>query len=193
MPKKAKITEQPIQPILEESDSDDDLEQLPVYKTKPVSKPLPELQATLPSVQSETPQGVAPKKKRNISEEQKEILRERLKVAHARKAELAAARKAVKEEEEQNHLAKKQLAILEQARLIKQKQKKEMETIVKATPQGDKPKKSPKVKYVYEEESESEEEVIVVKKKRTPKQPVQQPVAQPVAQPVQPGFQIKFY
>jgi len=135
------------------------------------------------------------KKKRNISEEQKAILIERLKTAHARKAELTEARRKVKEEEESNHLAKKQLAILEQARLIKQRQKKELDAVT-ITPSGDKPKKTPKVKYIYESESESEDEIVVVKKKKSPKKsepvpPPPQPV-QAVQEP-QPAFKIKFF
>jgi hypothetical protein len=214
MPKKAKVTELPLQA----EDSDDQLESQPQIQSQPLEKDL---------ITFDDPK---PKKKRNISEEQKQVLRERLKLAHAKKAELAEARRKVKEEEEQNHLAQKQLAILEQARLIKQRQKKEIETITNVPSLTNVPnivpqkqstkstvvnngakgtgftslkKKQPKIKYVIEEseseeeEEEEEEEVVVVKKKTLQKQQPQQqpqPKEQVYQQPQQqPQFKIKFY
>jgi hypothetical protein len=186
MPRKAKVAQLnlPIDKIenIESDESDDEIELKPVTQ-----KTINELEPPVPVPVEK----VKEKKKRNITEEHKEMLRERLKTAHARKKELADARRAVKEQEEENHLAKKQLAILEQARLIKQRQKKEIESIAKTTPQGDKPKKASKVKYVIEDDDTSEEEVVVLKKPKKAKTQTHQPVQQPVQQQTQ--FQIKFY
>lgn len=132
-----------------------------------------------------------PKKKRNLTEEHKEALRERLKIAHQRKKELAEQRALVRQEEEENHLAKKQLAILEQARLIKQKQKKELNAI-KSTPVETK-KKQAKIVYVEEsDESEEEEEVIIKKKKTTNKAPVQNNIPPVVPHTPVSNFQFRF-
>jgi hypothetical protein len=189
MPKKAIVAVQNPPPPLEEFSSDEELQAISVPKKQVQPKNLPELQAVAPPEVAPVKQ----RKKKNLSEEQKEVLRERLKVAHQRKAELAEARRKVKAEEEENHLAKKQLAILEQARLIKQRQKKEIEAIAKAAPPGDKPKKAPKIKYVVDDESSEEEEVVVVKKKRTPKAPAPEPIPEPVPQQSQSQFKFKFY
>lgn len=182
--------------ILEDS-SDDELE---YSAAKQVIKPIdPEpVSAPSPIIQPKP----KPKQKRNLSEEQREVLRERMRMAHARKMELAAQRKAVKEEEEQNLLAQKQLRILEQARLIKQNHKKQLkaiddtpvEPIMTVKPIGTKKK----VKYVVESESEeSEEEVVVVKKKSKAKARVEPvvptaPVAAPEPAYVKPSFGFKF-
>ena len=190
MPKNQKLKE-----LLAES-SDDDIEYTtPKQVTnqivqEPMATPQPNIQPK-------------PKQKRNLSEEQREVLRQRMKMAHAKKMELAAQRQAVRDEEEQNLLAQKQLRILEQARLIKQNHKKQIKAIddtpvdpiVKVKPVESKKK----VKYVVESESEdSEEEVVVVKKKS--KKPATAPVAPtavaPVAPPVtvftKPSFGFKF-
>jgi hypothetical protein len=183
MPKKTVVANQ--SPLgdnsAEHSDDEIELKPAPVMVT-PVEQPVKEKKE---------------KKKRNISEEQKAILIERLKTAHARKAELTEARRKVKAEEEENHMAKKQLIILEQARLIKQRQKKEIDAVSLKPSETPSVKKSPKVKYIVEEESSSEEEeIVVVKKKRTPKQsaPAPPPPPAPVAEvPAPPAFKIKFF
>lgn len=176
MPKNQKLKE-----LLAES-SDDDIE---YTAPKQVTNPI--IQETIatpqPNIQPK------PKQKRNLSEEQREVLRQRMKMAHAKKMELAAQRQAVRDEEEQNLLAQKQLRILEQARLIKQNHKKQLKSIddtpvdaiVKVKPVESKKK----VKYVVESESEdSEEEVVVVKKKS--KKPAAAPVAPAAVAPVSP-------
>jgi hypothetical protein len=190
MPKNTKLKE-----LLDES-SDDEIQ----YTTaKQVTKQIVEEPVSAPA-QIIPPK---PKQKRNITEEQREVLRERMRMAHAKKMELAAQRKAVREEEEQNLLAQKQLRILEQARLIKQNHKKQLksiddtpiEPIMTVKPIGTKKK----IKYVVESESEeSEEEVVVVKKKSKAKakpEPEPEPVAPIAPAPVafvKPSFGFKF-
>ena len=175
--------------IIEES-SDDDIE---YTAPKQVTKKNIKETIVTPEVNIQP----KPKQKRNLSEEQREVLRQRMLIAHAKKMELAAQRKAVREEEEQNLLAQKQLRILEQARLIKQNHKKQLKSI-DDTPVDPIMKVKPveskkKVKYIVESESEeSEEEVVVVKKKS--KKPAAAPVAPAaVAPPVAPpSFGFKF-
>jgi hypothetical protein len=185
MPKKAVVANQ--SPLGDNSaeHSDDEIELKPALVTQSV-----------PQVPVEVPE-VKQRKKKNLSEQQKEVLRERLKVAHARKKELAEARRAVKEQDEENHMVKKQLAILEQARLIKQRQKKEIDAVSLKPTETVSVKKTPKVKYIVEEDSSSEEEeIVVVKKKRTPKksEPAPPPPPAPVAEvPAPPAFKIKFF
>lgn len=201
MPKKAEITE----PM--SSDDDDELEYVaPLTVTKKANakkqlapqipaQPVAELTTNL-ATNLATNLPTKPKQKRNISEAQKEVLRERLKVAHARKKELADARKALREEEEQNHLAQKQIALLEQARLIKQKHKNELKAI-KSTPVEPVAKsKKQKVVYVEESSSEEEEQVVVVKKQKKTKNTNKKEEAieyqQPIEQPIQSSFQFRF-
>jgi len=186
---------QKLKEILEES-SDDEIQYItPKQVTKQViQEPVSAPAQIIPP---------KPKQKRNLSEEQREVLRQRMKIAHAKKMELAAQRQAVKDEEEQNLLAQKQLRILEQARLIKQNHKKQLksiddtpiEPIMTVKPIGTKKK----IKYVVESESEeSEEEVVVVKKKSKAKakpEPEHVPVAPIAPAPVafvKPSFGFKF-
>jgi exonuclease VII large subunit len=130
-----------------------------------------------------------PKQKRQVSEEQKKVLMERLQVAHQRKQELAAARRAVKQEEEENHLAQKQLRILEQARLIKQRQKSELKAIDQTPTEPIKKEKKKKqvVVYVDDEDESSEEEIIIKPKKKQAKssQQQQQQTPQQIPQQIQ--------
>jgi hypothetical protein len=130
------------------------------------------------------------KQKRNISEEQKQILRERIKIATAKKMELAEQRKQARTIEEENHLAQKQLRILEQARLIKQNHKKQLKAIEETPiqPVMTVINKGKKTQYVVESESESEEEqpVIVIKKKKSAKQVPPEPAPAPTPAPAQP-------
>jgi hypothetical protein len=189
MPKNQKLKE-----ILEESSDDEIQYTTPKQVTNPVVQET--ITTSQPNIQPK------PKQKRNLSDEQREVLRQRMKIAHARKMELAEQRKAVRDEEEQNLLAQKQLRILEQARLIKQNHKKQLKSI-DDTPVDPIMKVKPveskkKVKYIVESESEdSEEEVVVVKKKSkkpaaAPVAPVAPPVAPPVTVFTKPSFGFKF-
>jgi uncharacterized membrane protein len=185
---------QKLKEILEESSDDEIQYTAPKQVTNPVVQET--ITTPQPNIQPK------PKQKRNLSEEQREVLRQRMKIAHAKKMELAAQRQAVRDEEEQNLLAQKQLRILEQARLIKQNHKKQLKSIddtpvdpiVKVKPVESKKK----VKYVVESESEdSEEEVVVVNKiskkpAAAPVAPVAPPVAPPVTVFTKPSFGFKF-
>ena len=152
---------------------------------------------------STTPLEVQPKKKRNISEEHKQALRERLVLAHQRKRELAEERRKEKDAIEAEYNKKKEMKIMMEAERLRRVREKELKKIEIPTPKQ--PKKKPVVVY-YDEDNESEddqeEQIIIKSKKKPPQQPKQviqqqqqiQPPVTPVYQPPiqQSQFQIKF-
>lgn len=184
-----------------ESDEDDTLEYVapqPVTKqTRQKKQSIPEQFATeLPSnLASNLAYNIPPKIKKPrkpLSDEQKQILVERLALARQKKKEIDDAMKSVKAEEAAAHLAQKQMRILEQARLIKKKQKNELKAIENTPVEPLVKAKKPKVVYVEEEDESSEEEEIIVKKpkkKNTNKAPVVPPTPSPVQQS---QFQFRF-
>ena len=125
MPKKQNLqNNQQFMPLAPtEEESDDGLEYVPPTR-KPKTMPMPS-----PGGAFEPSPQPKPKQKRNISEEQKAVLRERLKIAHQRKQELAEERRRVKELEAQNHNEKKQLTILQEAEKLKKRREKELQQI----------------------------------------------------------------
>lgn len=145
------------------------------------------------------PLEVQPKKKRNITEEHKQALRERLVLAHQRKQELAEERRKQKEAIEAEYNKKKEMKILMEAERLKRTREKDLKKM-----ELPKPKKKPVVVYYDEdsEEEEEEEEQIIIKSKKTPKKTVFQPLPPPPSLPVAPmklqsqppqsQFQIKF-
>lgn len=179
-----------------DEESDNELE----YVENPMKKQ-PKQISTMPIEKKEA---VAPvkkeKQKRNITEEHKQVLRDRLKVAHQRKQELAEERNKEKRAIEAEYNEKKRQKILMEAERLRRVREKELKKMEVA-----KPKKKPVVLYYDEtededEDEEPEEEVIVKQKKKPQPKPVQaklplvqqpQPIyQQPVYQ--QPPFQIKF-
>ena len=167
-----------------DDESDNELE----YVAPPVKQPKQQI-ATTP-LEAQPPK---PKQKRNITEEHKQALRERLVLAHQRKQELAEERRKQKEAIEAEYNKKKEMKIMMEAERLKRVREKELKKM-----ELPKTKKKPVVVYYDEddnEESEEEEIIIKPKKKQQPK-PVQQqpqPVTPVYQQPIQqPQFQIKF-
>jgi hypothetical protein len=192
MPKKQNLQNVP-QPIVEkyvEDDSDNELE----YVANPLKQPKQQV-ATTP-LEALPPK---PKQKRNITEEHKQALRERLVLAHQRKQELAEERRKHKDAIEAEYNKKKEMKILmeaERLKRVREKELKKMEVVKQPT------KKKPVVVYYDEDDdgTEEEEEQIIIKSKKKP-QPKQQapPPPPPAVPPVyqqptfqQPQFQIKF-
>ena len=153
-------SKQNIKPIeLLEEDTDDDIQKPTekVLKPKKVKQSNEYLEEEIIEKSIETP--IITKKKRNLTEEQKEVLRERL--AHAR----SLRRKGVDEKQllEQEYLKQKEEEINE--RLLKKftslQRKKESEMM-----------KQYLTKSKEDEIEEYEEEPIIIKKKRNPKKKV---------------------
>jgi len=159
-----------------DEESDNELE----YVANPIKQSKPQV--------ATAPLEVKPKKKRNITEEHKQALRERLVLAHQRKQELAEERRKQKDAIEAEYNKKKEMKIMMEAERLKRVREKELKKI-----ELPKPKKKPVVVYYDEDEdSEEVEEQIIIKPKK--KQPaVQQPVPPVYNQPPQQQqFQIKF-
>lgn len=174
-----------------DEESDNELEYVANPLKKQPKQQIPLLDVSPPVVKKE-------KQKRNITEEHKQVLRERLKVAHQRKQELAEERRKQKDVIEAEYNLKKEEKILQEAERLRRVREKDLKKIEVAAP-NKKEKKKPVFVYYDEDESEqSEEEVIIKQKKKPQPKPVQQqPVyhQQPVQQPVYqqpPPFQIKF-
>lgn len=182
MPKKQNLQNLPPEKTGDE-ESDNELE----YVATPIKQPKMQ-PATVPLE-------VQPKKKRNITEEHKQALRERLVLAHQRKQELAEERRKQKDAIEAEYTKKKEMKILMEAERLKRVREKDLKKM-----ELPKPKKKPVVVYYDEDEdSEEEEEQIIIKSKKKPqKTAVQQPPPVPPVyqQPQQPQaqsqFQIKF-
>ncbi len=214
MPKKIQNTQNP-SPLEEMSnDSDNELQLQP--RPKPVSKQQPVIQATLPSVPPVPPQLIpqqptlaAPiKQKRNynITEEHKEVLKQRLLVAHQRKKELAEERKLQKDEAMKALEIKKQQKILQEAEKLKRKEDKMMKDLEvkeyaepvkkQVVPPPAPPiqkKKKQVILYVSDsegdDEEEEEEEIIVKPKRKIPVKQIRQPRQQQVYQQPEPVYQ----
>ena len=186
MPKKQNLQNLPPEKTGDE-ESDNELE----YVAPPIKQPKQQV-ATAPL---EAQQPSKPKQKRNITEEHKQALRDRLVLAHQRKQELAEERRKQKEAVEAEYNKKKEMKILMEAERLKRVREKELKKI-----ELPKTKKKPVVVYYDEDDNEeSEEEEIIIKSKKKQPKPVQQPVQQPqpvtpvYQQPIQqPQFQIKF-
>ena len=179
MPKKQNLQNLPAEKTGDE-DSDNELE----YVANPIKQPK--------QVVATAPLELQPKKKRNISEEHKQALRDRLVLAHQRKQELAEERRKQKEAVELEYNKRKEMKILEEAERLKKKHEKDLKKI-----EIPKPKKKPVVVYYDEDDDSEEEEIIIKSKKKQPKAVVQQPPPPPpnvplVYQQTQPQFQIKF-
>lgn len=190
MPKKQNLQNLPPEKTGDD-ESDNELE----YVAPPVKQPKQQIATTPLEVQAKLPlaQPPKPKQKRNITEEHKQALRERLVLAHQRKQELAEERRKQKEAIEAEYNKKKEMKIMMEAERLKRVREKELKKM-----ELPKTKKKPVVVYYDEddnEESEEEEIIIKPKKKQQPK-PVQQqpqPVTPVYQQPIQqPQFQIKF-
>ena len=147
----------PIEILEEESDNDIQKPTEKVLKPKLLKESKKYLEEEVITLPIETP--IISKKKRNLTEEQKEVLRERL--AHAR----SLRRKGVDEKQllEQEYLKQKEEEINE--RLLKKftslQRKKESEMM-----------KQYLTKSKEDEIEEYEEEPIIIKKKRNPKKKV---------------------
>lgn len=169
-----------------DEESDNELE----YVAPPVKQPKQQI-ATAP-LEAQPPK---PKQKRNITEEHKQVLRERLVLAHQRKQELAEERRKQKDAIEAEYNKKKEMKIMMEAERLKRVREKDLKKM-----ELPKTKKKPVVVYYDEDDNEeSEEEEIIIKSKKKQPKPVQQSVQppQPVTpvyqQPMQqPQFQIKF-
>jgi hypothetical protein len=176
-----------------ESDDDDELEykEMNIKSAKPITQ----------SVLAPAPPVKPPKQKRNLTEEHKQQLRERIAILNEKKRANAEIKRKQKEEEDRIFLELKQKKILEEAKKLEKRRQKELKQIEIPEPVIKKVvKEKPKQKYVLylnddsddeseNEESEEEEEEIIVKKpvkKNKPQQPTQpqpQPVKQVVSQP----------
>ena len=187
MPKKQNLQNLPLEKTGDD-ESDNELEYV-----APIKQPKQQV--------ATTPLEVQPKKKRNITEEHKQALRERLVLAHQRKQELAEERRKQKDAIEAEYNKKKEMKIMMEAERLRRNREKDLKKI-ELPP---KPKKKPVVVYYDEEDDdESEEEEIIIKptKKKHPKQQekqmiqqqpiIQQQMYQPPIQQQQPQFQIKF-
>jgi hypothetical protein len=115
---------------------------------------------------------IKPKTKRNISEEQKQILRDRLQIAREKKSKQKDELKAIQEEFLKSKAIELNQKVLNNAKKIKKQQEKEYlkQFMLKETQKSIKTKKNPVV--VFDEnssedesdESESEPEPIIKKK-----------------------------
>ena len=192
MPKKQNL--QTLAPMPEKTgdeESDNELE----YVAKPVKQAKPVAPSTMPIEVPKIVEAPKEKKKRNLTEEHKQALRDRLVIAHQRKQELAAERRKEKDAIEAEYNKKKEMKIMMEAERLKRVREKDLKKIEVA-----KPKKKPVVVYYDEdedsEEEEEEEEQIIIKSKKKPQKTasqIQQPIQQqPVYQQPAPSFQIKF-
>jgi hypothetical protein len=126
------------------------------------------------------PQPVKPKQKRQISDEQRAILRERIKHATACKIKKAEERKAALTEEMERHQREKEARILEAAEKLKRRNAKELKTIdtganivprqKKAAVPPPPPPEYSEGETTSESESESDDDkyIVIAKKKRKP-------------------------
>ena len=185
MPKKQNLQNLPLEKTGDD-ESDNELEYV-----APIKQPKQQV--------ATTPLEVQPKKKRNITEEHKQALRERLVIAHQKKQELAAERRKQKDAIEAEYNKKKEMKIMMEAERLKRVREKDLKKMEVAT----KPKKKPVVVYYDEDEDseDEEEEQIIIKSKKKPQpkpkpvlqqQTQQQPVAPVYQQQQPPPFQIKF-
>ena len=113
---------------------------------------------------------IKPKTKRNISEEQKQILRDRLQIAREKKAKQKDELKAIKEEFLKSKAIELNQKVLNNAKKIKKQQEKEYlkQFMLKETQKSIKTKKNPVVVFnenSSEDESESESEPEPINKK----------------------------
>jgi hypothetical protein len=113
---------------------------------------------------------IKPKTKRNISEEQKQILRDRLQIAREKKSKQKDELKAIQEEFLKSKAIELNQKVLNNAKKIKKQQEKEYlkQFMLKETQKAIKTKKNPVVVFnenSSEDESESESEPEPINKK----------------------------
>lgn len=184
MPKKQNLQNLPAEKTGEE-ESDDELE----YIANPIKQPKQQVATTQLEVKPQKP-----KQKRNITEEHKQALRERLVLAHQRKQELAEERRKQKDAIEAEYNKKKEMKIMMEAERLKRVREKELKKM-----ELPKPKKKPVVVYYDEEDDDTEEEEIIIKPKKKQSKPISEQPTAPLQSAVQqqqvyqqPQFQIKF-
>jgi hypothetical protein len=192
MPRKIQNTQNPLEEITEGSDNELQLQLTP----KPVTKQQPVLPPIIPQQQPTPAPTIKQKRNYNITEEHKEVLKQRLLVAHQRKKELAEERRLQKDEAMKALEIKKQQKILQEAEKLKRKENKMMKDLevkefidetqvplgpVKKTaalPATVTKKKKQVILYVSDSEGddeEEEEEIIVKPKRKIPVKQIRQP------------------